>query len=111
MRDREFGRRPRPHPEFLRLDPAAQSDDREAGVVGDARRDGRETGPPGVLWVNAVDGMVWSGAPSRCRAVRGGMLCDEPGLGKTITVLALLLKTRGLFPGVVCGGFGMVLVC
>lgn len=27
------------------------------------------------------------------------MLCDEPGLGKTITVLALLLRTRGLMPG------------
>jgi len=26
---------------------------------------------------------------------RGGMLCDEPGMGKTVTVLALLLRTRG----------------
>lgn len=27
---------------------------------------------------------------------RGGMLCDDPGLGKTITVLSLLLQTFGL---------------
>lgn len=26
---------------------------------------------------------------------RGGMLCDDPGLGKTITVLALILQTSG----------------
>lgn len=28
----------------------------------------------------------------------GGLLCDEPGLGKTITALSLILKTRGRFP-------------
>jgi hypothetical protein len=27
---------------------------------------------------------------------RGGLLCDDPGLGKTITVLALILQTSGL---------------
>jgi SNF2-related domain len=27
---------------------------------------------------------------------RGGMLCDDPGLGKTVTVLALILQTFGL---------------
>jgi hypothetical protein len=27
---------------------------------------------------------------------RGGMICDEPGLGKTITVLSLILQTMGL---------------
>jgi len=27
---------------------------------------------------------------------RGGLLCDDPGLGKTITVLALILQTIGL---------------
>lgn len=31
------------------------------------------------------------------RAVaRGGLLCDDPGLGKTITVLALILQTAGM---------------
>jgi len=29
---------------------------------------------------------------------RGGLFCDEPGLGKTITALALILKTKGLVP-------------
>ncbi|KAJ0403344.1 hypothetical protein ATCC90586_005166 [Pythium insidiosum] len=27
--------------------------------------------------------------------VRGGLFCDEPGLGKTITMLALILRTKG----------------
>lgn len=49
--------------------------------------------------MNVVDGMVSHDAPPLCVPVRGGMLCDEPGLGKTITVLALLLRTRGLLPG------------
>ena len=29
------------------------------------------------------------------RGVRGGMLCDEPGLGKTVTMLAVILKSIG----------------
>lgn len=29
------------------------------------------------------------------QAVRGGMLCDEPGLGKTVSMLAVILKTLG----------------
>lgn len=29
------------------------------------------------------------------RGVRGGMLCDEPGLGKTITMMAVILKSIG----------------
>lgn len=32
------------------------------------------------------------------RAPRGGLFCDEPGLGKTITALALVLKTLGTEP-------------
>jgi SNF2-related domain len=30
------------------------------------------------------------------KAARGGLLCDDPGLGKTITVLSLVLQTAGL---------------
>jgi len=30
--------------------------------------------------------------------VIGGMLCDEPGLGKTVTMLALILRTAGSVP-------------
>ena len=35
-------------------------------------------------------------AQPRRRVCRGGLLIDEPGLGKTITVLALILQTAGL---------------
>ena len=37
--------------------------------------------------------------PSHLRsttAARGGLLCDEPGLGKTVTVLSLILRSLGL---------------
>ena len=30
------------------------------------------------------------------KAARGGLLCDEPGLGKTVTVLSLILRSLGL---------------
>jgi SNF2-related domain len=30
------------------------------------------------------------------RVARGGLLCDDPGLGKTVSVLALILQTYGL---------------
>lgn len=53
----------------------------------------------GRWWVNVVDGVVRAEAPESSQPVRGGLLCDEPGLGKTITVLALLLQTRGILPG------------
>lgn len=39
-----------------------------------------------------------SGALPR-RVARGGLLCDDPGLGKTVTVLALILQTCGLSAG------------
>ncbi|CAN0055663.1 unnamed protein product, partial [Ectocarpus fasciculatus] len=122
MRHRERGRAARPHPEFVPVDTVAAvlpagggenasvpegSNFRVAnggrGWAEGARPDVSLPSPTagGRLWINVVDGMVWPSAPAPCSEVRGGMLCDEPGLGKTITVLALLLRTRGLLPGAV----------
>ena len=33
---------------------------------------------------------------SRRPVARGGLLCDDPGLGKTVTVISLILQTLGL---------------
>ncbi|CAK8987546.1 F-box protein At3g54460 [Durusdinium trenchii] len=32
------------------------------------------------------------------RRVRGGLLCDEPGLGKTVTMLSMILRSAGMAP-------------
>lgn len=125
MRAREHARDARPHPEFVPIDAVVPTNDTTAtadsnapALDDDQLERGREPASgdePGAkhdplatstslhsserLWMNVVDGMVWPSAPGPCLEVRGGLLCDEPGLGKTITVLALLLRTRGLLPG------------
>jgi hypothetical protein len=38
------------------------------------------------------------GGPSSLPPCAGSLMCDEPGLGKTITVLALVLRTTGKVP-------------
>ncbi|XP_076899186.1 F-box protein At3g54460-like [Bidens hawaiensis] len=45
--------------------------------------------------INTVSGQVLTGAVPMIQDFRGGMFCDEPGLGKTITALSLILKTLG----------------
>ncbi|KAH8512540.1 hypothetical protein Peur_056547 [Populus x canadensis] len=45
--------------------------------------------------VSTVSGEIITGVAPTVRDFRGGMFCDEPGLGKTITALSLILKTRG----------------
>ncbi|KAG8391128.1 hypothetical protein BUALT_Bualt01G0155700 [Buddleja alternifolia] len=45
--------------------------------------------------INTVSGEIISGTVPTIRDFRGGMFCDEPGLGKTITALSLILKTQG----------------
>ncbi|KAM7268604.1 hypothetical protein ACFE04_010770 [Oxalis oulophora] len=48
-----------------------------------------------VFYINAVNGHIVTGTGPKVRDFRGGMFCDEPGLGKTITALSLILKTQG----------------
>ncbi|KAL6562928.1 hypothetical protein OROHE_005515 [Orobanche hederae] len=45
--------------------------------------------------INLVSGEIVAGVASTIMDFRGGMFCDEPGLGKTITALSLILKTQG----------------
>ncbi|XP_022745851.1 F-box protein At3g54460-like isoform X1 [Durio zibethinus] len=47
------------------------------------------------FYVNSVSGSIVIGTAPTIRDFRGGMFCDEPGLGKTITALSLILKTQG----------------
>ncbi|KAL8529229.1 hypothetical protein ACS0TY_006601 [Phlomoides rotata] len=44
--------------------------------------------------INMVSGEIIAGLVPTIRDFRGGMFCDEPGLGKTITALSLILKTQ-----------------
>ncbi|XP_057807863.1 F-box protein At3g54460 [Salvia miltiorrhiza] len=45
--------------------------------------------------INTASGEIVTGSVPTIKDFRGGMFCDEPGLGKTITALSLLLKTQG----------------
>lgn len=45
--------------------------------------------------INIVSGELVTGPAPTISDFRGGMFCDEPGLGKTITALSLILKTQG----------------
>lgn len=47
------------------------------------------------FYVNSVSGEIVAGVIPMVKDFRGGMFCDEPGLGKTITALSLILKTQG----------------
>ncbi|CAI9091372.1 OLC1v1026393C2 [Oldenlandia corymbosa var. corymbosa] len=47
------------------------------------------------FYVCAVSGKIVTGTVPSIVDARGGMFCDEPGLGKTITALSLILKTQG----------------
>ncbi|PNH10338.1 F-box protein [Tetrabaena socialis] len=53
------------------------------------------------VWADVGSGELWVEAPPRLpeqQRVRGGFFCDEPGLGKTVTALSLVLKTLGQLP-------------
>ncbi|KAK9125078.1 hypothetical protein Scep_013924 [Stephania cephalantha] len=47
------------------------------------------------FYINSVSGEIATGAAPTVADFHGGMFCDEPGLGKTITALSLILKTQG----------------
>lgn len=47
------------------------------------------------FYIHSVSGKVAIGVAPKVRDFRGGLFCDEPGLGKTITALSLMLKTHG----------------
>lgn len=47
------------------------------------------------FYINTVNGEIVTGTVPTIRDFHGGMFCDEPGLGKTITALSLILKTQG----------------
>ncbi|KAJ4904822.1 F-box protein [Raphanus sativus] len=47
------------------------------------------------FYINVVSGDITTEAAPMVKDFRGGMFCDEPGLGKTITALSLILKTLG----------------
>lgn len=85
-----------PHREFVEIFPHRPVD---PGVAEGVVETSKGAALSGRWWVNVVDGVVRAEAPESVQPVRGGLLCDEPGLGKTITVLALLLRTRGILPG------------
>ncbi|KAJ4804789.1 SNF2 domain-containing protein / helicase domain-containing protein / F-box family protein [Rhynchospora pubera] len=47
------------------------------------------------FYIHSVSGKVSVGVVPQVRDFRGGLFCDEPGLGKTVTALSLILKTHG----------------
>lgn len=47
------------------------------------------------FYMDTVSGEIVTGLFPKIRDFRGGMFCDEPGLGKTITALSVILKTQG----------------
>jgi len=50
------------------------------------------------LWGNTATGETQTTPPQQLYDFRGGFFCDEPGLGKTITILSLILRTKGVLP-------------
>ncbi|GAX78477.1 hypothetical protein CEUSTIGMA_g5916.t1 [Chlamydomonas eustigma] len=50
------------------------------------------------VYVNLASGEVLIDPPQPLKVTRGGFFCDEPGLGKTITALSLILKTKDCLP-------------
>lgn len=47
------------------------------------------------FYLNCLTGDLSPETPPCITDLRGGLFCDEPGLGKTVTALSLILKTQG----------------
>ncbi|KAG8053931.1 hypothetical protein GUJ93_ZPchr0001g31876 [Zizania palustris] len=47
------------------------------------------------FYINVTSGEISTGNAPTVHDFGGGMFCDEPGLGKTVTALSLILKTHG----------------
>lgn len=47
------------------------------------------------FYLNSLSGDLSPETPPPVMDFRGGLFCDEPGLGKTVTALCLILKTQG----------------
>ncbi|XP_062208099.1 F-box protein At3g54460-like [Phragmites australis] len=47
------------------------------------------------FYINVTSGEIFTGNAPTVNDFCGGMFCDEPGLGKTVTALSLILKTHG----------------
>jgi hypothetical protein len=47
------------------------------------------------FYINVTSGEIFTGGAPTVNDFCGGMFCDEPGLGKTVTALSLILKTQG----------------
>lgn len=56
------------------------------------------TGDGRSVWGDTSTGQLSLMPPKQCRDFRGGLLCDEPGLGKTVTAIGLILRSKGNVP-------------
>lgn len=52
----------------------------------------------GSFWGNTSTGEISEDPPETYRDFSGGFLCDDPGLGKTITCIGLITRTKGHLP-------------
>lgn len=50
------------------------------------------------VYADTASGHLSIEPPPTVHDVRGGLFCDEPGLGKTVTALGVILKTVGVEP-------------
>ena len=54
--------------------------------------------PAGNFWGNTTTGLITDDPPPQLHDFKGGFLCDDPGLGKTITCIGLISRKRGTLP-------------